>query len=56
MKETQDAKAWFLGMNNFFGLHDYFENMKAKITTFSIKGKTYILWEDVKNVRGIHNE
>ena len=30
--------------------------MKAKITTFSLKGKMDIWWEDVKNVKGIHEE
>jgi len=30
--------------------------MKAKITTFSVKGKAYIWWEDVKNVKGIHED
>ena len=43
-------------MNKFFKLHDYLENMKARITTFSVKGKAYIWWEDVNNVRGIHEE
>ena len=30
--------------------------MKDKITTFSLRGKTYIWWEDVKNVIGIHEK
>jgi len=30
--------------------------MKEKITTFSLKGKVDIWWEDVKNVKGIHEE
>ena len=30
--------------------------MKAKITTFSLKDKVDIWWEDVKNVKGIHEE
>jgi len=54
MKKSQDVKAWFLQMNKFFRLHDYSTNMKAKIATFSLKGKAYIWWEDVKNIRGIH--
>jgi len=53
MKKSWDAEAWFLGMNKFFQLHDYSENMKVRITTFSLKGKADIWWEDVKNVRGI---
>ena len=30
--------------------------MKAKIAPFSLKGKENIWWEDVKNVKGIHEE
>jgi len=43
-------------MRNLFRLHDYLENMKARIATFSIKGKANIWWKYVKNVRGIHEE
>ena len=30
--------------------------MKARIALFSLKGKAYILWEDVKNVKGIDED
>jgi len=30
--------------------------MKARIATLSLKGKAYIWWEDVKNLRGIHED
>ena len=56
MKKYEDAEAWFLGMKKFFRFHNYSENMKAKITTFSLKGKTNIWWEDVNNVKGIREE
>jgi len=56
MKKSQDVEAWVLGMKKFFKLHDYSENMKARVATFSLKGKTNIWWEDVKNVRGIYGE
>jgi len=56
MKKLQDAKAWFLGMNKLFRLHDYSENMKATITTFTLKGKQGIWWEYVNNIRGIQKE
>lgn len=45
MKNLQDAKAWLHGMNTFFRLHDYSNNMKARITTFNSKGKENI-WLD----------
>lgn len=56
MKKTQDANAWFLGMNKLFWLHGYSENMEAMIATFSLKEKTYIWWEYVKNFIGIWEE
>lgn len=56
MKKSQDTKAWLSGMRKFFMLHDYLENMKARITTFSLKGKANIWWQDVKNARGMHEE
>lgn len=56
MNKSQDVKAWFLGMKKFFSLHDYAKNMEAIIATFNPKGKENILWGDVKNVRGIHEE
>ena len=43
-------------MRKFFKLHGYSENMKARVATFSHKGKADIWWEDVKNVRCIHEE
>ena len=54
MKKSQDAEVWLLGMRKFFRLHDYSENMKVRISLFSLKGKSYIWWEDVKNVKDIH--
>lgn len=56
MKKPQDAKAWFLGMRKFFRLHDYSKNMKVTVAKFILKGKADIWWEDVKNVRCIHDE
>jgi len=56
MKKSQDAKAWLSGVNKFFRLHDYSEDVKEKIDTFSLKGKVCILWEYLKNVKGIREE
>ena len=56
VRNLEDAEAWLLGMKKFFELHDYIENMKAKTTIFSLKGKANIWWEDVKNVKGMHEE
>lgn len=56
MQNSQDVEAWLLGMNKFFRLRDFSEKMKARVATFSLKSKGDIWWEDVKNVRGIHEE
>jgi len=42
MKKSEDVEAWLLGMRNLFRLHDYLENMKAKISTFILKWKVDI--------------
>jgi len=53
VKKREDAKAWILGMNKFFELHEYTNNMKARIVILSLKGKADIWWEDVKQVTNI---
>jgi len=39
LKKMEDTKSWLLGMKKLFGLHNYIENMKAKITIFILKRK-----------------
>lgn len=39
MKKSQDSEAWLIAMKMFFRLHDYSENMKAIVATFSLKVK-----------------
>jgi len=56
MNKSQDAKAWLPGMKKLFRLHDYSENMKARIALFSLKCKANISWEDMKNVKDIHED
>eukprot|EP00253_Pinus_taeda_P005050 PITA_05050 len=56
VKKSEDAEAWILGMNKFFEMHEYIDNMKARIRIFSLKGKAGIWWEDVKRVRDIRTD
>ena len=53
LKKPKNAGAWLLGINKFFELHEYTENMKVIINIFNLKGKTDIWWEDVKWVNDI---
>ena len=48
--------AWLLGLKKYFRFHDYFENLKAQITIFNLNGKASIWWEDLRNVKGIHEK
>jgi len=51
LKNMKDEKSWILGMNKFSELHNYTDNMKARVAIFSLKCKADISWEDVKRVR-----
>ena len=42
VKKEEDDKAWSLGMNKFFRIHDYSKNMKFKVASYSLKGKNDI--------------
>jgi hypothetical protein len=43
-------------LKKYFRVHDYSENLKVRITIFILNGKTSIWWEDLKNVKGIHEK
>ena len=42
IKKAEDVEASLLEMKKLFIFHNYSENMKAKITTFNLKGKENI--------------
>ena len=44
------------GLKKYFRVHDYFENLKVQIAIFNLNGKTSIWWEDLRNVKGIHEK
>jgi hypothetical protein len=56
MKKGEEAEAWLLGLNKYFRVHDFSENLKARVVAFNLNGKDSIWWEDLKNVKGIHEE
>lgn len=43
-------------MKIFFRVHNYYDNMKARVATFDLKGKVDIWWENLKNVKGIREK
>jgi hypothetical protein len=43
-KKGEDAEEWLLGMNKYSQLHDYSQNVEAKITTYQLQGNAYMWW------------
>jgi hypothetical protein len=45
-----------IGLKKYFRVHDFSENLKARISIFNLNGKASIWWEDLRNVKGIHEK
>jgi hypothetical protein len=56
IKKGEEAEVWLLGLKKYFRVHDYSENLKARIAIFNLNGKASIWWEDLRNVKGIHEK
>jgi hypothetical protein len=56
IKKWEEAKVWLLGLKKYFKFYDYFKNIKARITIFNLNGKASIWWENLRNVKGIHEK
>lgn len=56
VKKEEEVEAWLLGMKKYFREHDYFENMKARVAIFILKGKDDIWCEDLNNVKNIEEK
>jgi len=56
VKKDEEAEAWILGLTHYLWVHNYFENMKGRVSTFNLIGGSSIWWEYLKNVKGINEE
>jgi hypothetical protein len=56
IKKGEEAEAWLLGLKKYFRVHDFSENLKARVATFNLNIKSSIWWEDLKNVKGVRKE
>jgi hypothetical protein len=56
IKKGEEVEACLLGLKNYFRVHDYFENLKSRIAIFNLNGKASIWWEDLRNVKRIHED
>ena len=53
IKTGQEVEAWLLGIKNYFWMHEYTENEKAKIAIFNLNGRAAIWWEHLRQVKGL---
>jgi hypothetical protein len=56
IKKGEEDEAWLLGLKKYFRVHDFSENLKARVATFNLNGKASIWWEDLKNMKGVCEE
>jgi hypothetical protein len=56
IKKGEEEEAWLLGLKKYFRVHEFSENMKARVATFNLNGKVSIWWEYLKNMKGLHEE
>jgi hypothetical protein len=56
IKKREEVEVWILGLKKYFRIHDYSENLKARIAIFNLNGKASIWWEDLRNVKGVHEK
>jgi hypothetical protein len=56
IKKGEEAEAWLLGLKKYFRVHDFSENLKARVATFNLNRKASIWWEDLKNMKGVREE
>jgi hypothetical protein len=56
IKKGEEAKVWLLDLKKYFIVQDYSNNLKAQIAIFNLNGKASIWWEDLRNVKGIHEK
>jgi hypothetical protein len=43
-------------LKKYFRVHDYSKKLKAQIAIFNLNGKDSIWWEDLRNMKGIHEK
>jgi hypothetical protein len=56
IKKGEEVEAWLLGLKKYFRVHDFSENLKARVATFNLNGKASIWREDLKNMKGVREE
>jgi hypothetical protein len=50
-KKDEDVETWFLGMRNYFQLHNYSSHAEGIISTYHLKGKASMWWDQLVQVQ-----
>jgi hypothetical protein len=53
IKKGEEVDAWLSGLRKYFKVHNYSKNTKEKISIFNLNGGASLLWEDLKEVKGL---
>ena len=53
IEKGEEVKSQRLGMKKYFQIHNYFDELKAKMAIYNMTGKEDIWWKDIKKVKGI---
>jgi hypothetical protein len=56
INKGEESEVWLLNLKKYFRFHDYSENLKAQIAIFNLNWKASISWEDLRNVKGVHEK
>jgi hypothetical protein len=52
----EEADVWMLVLKKYFRVHDYSEKLNTQIAIFNLNGKASIWWEEIRNLKGIHEK
>ena len=53
IEKEEEAETWLSGMNRYFQIYNYSDELKAKMTIYNLIGKAVIWWQDIKKVKNI---
>ena len=53
-KRAEDVESWLLGMRRYFQLYQYSPNIEARIAIYHLKGKIFIWWDELAQVKGFN--
>jgi hypothetical protein len=53
LRMGEEAEVWLLDKKKYFHIYNYSSNMNVIMAIYNLKGKTIILWKDLKLAKGL---